>query len=179
MGLIVRVGQVRIIGHHLIGSEHTLVDDGFGRERTDVEEQTLFECTIISKFVAGLLSDQVQLSLESITALVIGGCDEQLFDDGSPALALDRYWPKFRKWGRAPTDEALTGLLDQGLDQLFAFGALFCILGQEYISSGITPGFGQLNTEGFLGNPTQKLIRQCGENPSPVPVLASQPQAPR
>ena len=64
MGFEVVCGKVRVVRDDLCGSEHPLVDQRLGRERTDVKQRRLLKGRVIAKSMAGLLANHIKLALE-------------------------------------------------------------------------------------------------------------------
>ena len=70
-------------------------------------------------------------------------------------------------------------LTDDAFKDLTALLALRLVVGEKDIASCESTIVGQFNVALILRNLSEEVDRQCRHDAGPVPVLVSQPQAPR
>ncbi len=131
-----RLLQIEIVGAHLIGEQHPLIDDGPGGHRGDVELLAMGEIEGLDR-VAGPLADHVELALEGIGhGHVAAHADEDLPDhrlDAEDGLAQSGVVAG----DVAPAEEHLTFGADCALDLLLARQAARRLLGQKHHSHAV------------------------------------------
>ena len=76
------VREIRVVGFHLLGREHALVDDGATGQARQVEGVSLLLVTV-ANLVGSTLADDVQLALKGhLIGDGVGSGDEHLTHDG-------------------------------------------------------------------------------------------------
>ena len=161
-----RVGEVRVVGLHLVGQEHALVDQRAARQRHRVVADVLALVGEVER-VGDDLADEIEAALELLLVLHrLRPADEELpvhrlhrLHHLGQAAVVDRH--------RAPAEELQALLADDAHPHALAVRAQTLVLRHEEMADGIVAGLGQLDAErpALLA---QELVRDLDEDAGAV-----------
>ncbi len=158
------VGQVLVIGRHLVRKQQALVDDRVGRQARDVEVFT----PLNRRFLDGLFDpfpDDVELPFELGFVQDVAR-NEDLPHEGlglaglhPDRIALDRHVP--------PAEQARAFLLDDRGEELLALLTRRLVRGKEQLPDPVLAGARKRDARVARG-PLQKLVGNLKKNPGAV-----------
>ena len=157
-----RVGQVVVVGLHLVGQEHALVDQRAARQRHRVVADVLALVGEVEG-VGDDLADEIEAPLELMLVLHrLGARDEELAMHRLGRLHHLRETAVVDRNG-APAEELQSLLADDAHPHALAVRAQALVLRHEEVANGVVAELGKLDAEAraFLA---QKLIRYLDED---------------